>query len=89
MERDMKTPWTQGPWVAEQYSDHWVIMSNDDPLLSSFPIADWIKNRDAKLIALAPEMAEAILAWDRFEGIAKLKAVTNKIQKIVKGKENE
>lgn len=64
------TAWTLGPWshVIRGYFDSgdeiWSLGNEDDPI--QFPVADYAaggepESWDRDLIALAPEMAEAIL----------------------------
>lgn len=54
----MSEPWTPGPWRAEQREWGWVVREDRDGP------ADYLVERasesDVRLIALAPEMAEAM-----------------------------
>lgn len=77
----MDRPWTPGPWTYTEDkpytgsdANYQVIWDSpdkyDNTLLCDeqyYPSAPTNKH-DAQLIALAPEMAEAILAWDGPEG---------------------
>ncbi len=59
----MKTPWTPGKW--ERYSDYIVSdgwTGGKDYIAIVGDCVNWKANAD--LIALAPELAEAILEWD-------------------------
>ncbi len=66
----MKRAWTEGPWVVRDGTpvgggQVWEIASPHAPEVNCYEVASSWENRPtADLIALAPEMAEAILAWD-------------------------
>ena len=60
----LSRPWTAGPWSAGASrspflnSDREIYDEDEEHVATTFAVAD------GELIALAPEMAEAILRWD-------------------------
>lgn len=69
----MTTPWTPGPWNIERGGHEFgEAVDRIGPVQTAATYADdaWLDvgEPDAQLIALAPEMAEAILWHDENEG---------------------
>jgi hypothetical protein len=62
----VKRAWTEGPWLSsvDQFGGTEIVDSSGSQIASGRPTMYADAAPNAALIALAPEMAEAILAWD-------------------------
>lgn len=69
----MKTPWTKGHWTS---NGDGYIHSDESVVAQAFGPPFSCRSANAALIALAPEMAEAILKWyedaDDFEDLIEI-----------------
>lgn len=66
----MSAPWTPGPWVASEHPDHNIsITAADAAFVAEVPrwvSATWgNRHANARLIAVAPELAEAAIEFCR------------------------
>lgn len=90
-----KTPWTPGPWVAEEadyFGDHNIILTDsaDDcraiaAVVSNFrPALEVASN--ARLIAAAPEMAELLRQikseWSFYSDTSRMSAINALLSRI-------
>ena len=65
MSEQTERAWTLGPWTVVDRDGIYTVTSPNGNPINCYEVADtWRVWPDAALIALAPELAEAVLAWD-------------------------